>query len=303
MKNIAFIYPGQGAQKAGMGEDFYNNSPIAKEVFDCASDVLNMDMKQLCFTENDKLNETEYTQAALLTTSIAIKEVILNLGIMPNVSAGLSLGEYCAINTAGALNFEDSVKLVRKRGIFMQNAVPDGIGAMSAVLGMNVEQIDNVLKDIDGVWVANYNCPGQIVISGYADKIKSLSSILKENGARRVVELKVSGPFHTPLLKEAGKNLEKELKNVKLQDLKIPYVTNVTAKYIKNIDMTTDLLVQQVSSSVKWEQSVREMISNGIDIFVEIGPGNTLAGFMKKIDKNVKVINIEKYDDLEKLPV
>ena len=198
MSKTAWIFPGQGAQKAGMGKDFYEQSETAKHIFDKASELLDLDMKALCFEENDQLDETEYTQAALVTTCLAMASVLKERGLKPDVTAGLSLGEYCAIATAGGMRVEDAVTTVRKRGILMQNAVPDGKGSMAAVLGLTGEEIAPVLAQIDGVSIANYNCPGQIVITGYREAVESASEQLKAAGAKRVAALNVSGPFHSP---------------------------------------------------------------------------------------------------------
>ena len=301
MSKIAFIYPGQGAQKAGMGKDFYENSESAKAVFDKASELLDLDMKELCFEENDRLDLTEYTQAALVTTCLAMTKVIEEKGIHPDVTAGLSLGEYCAIAVAGGMSEEDAIRTVRKRGILMQNTVPAGEGSMAAVLGMEASDIENVIEPIDQVTIANYNCPGQIVITGAAKAVEEAAEKLKEAGAKKVIPLNVSGPFHSPLLKKAGDELLKELEQVETHPLMIPYVTNVTAEYVKDNKEIKALLGRQVASSVRWEQSIRKMIEEGTDIFVEIGPGKTLAGFMRKIDRNVKMYNIGAWEDVEKV--
>lgn len=301
MSKIAFIYPGQGAQKAGMGKDFYENSKSARAVFDRASEILDLDMKELCFEENDRLDLTEYTQAALVTTCLAMTKVVSEHGIRPDVTAGLSLGEYCAIAIAGGMSEEDAIRTVRKRGILMQNTVPAGEGAMAAVLGMEASAIEEVIEDIEGVTIANYNCPGQIVITGVTAGVEDASEKLKAAGAKRVVMLNVSGPFHSPLLKSAGEELLKELENVEIHKLEIPYVTNVTAEYVQNEEEIKGLLGQQVSSSVRWEQSIRKMIEEGVDTFVEIGPGKTLAGFMRKISRDVAMYNIGTWEDVEKV--
>ena len=301
MSKIAFIYPGQGAQKAGMGKDFYENSESARAVFDRASEILDLDMKELCFEENDRLDLTEYTQAALVTTCLAMTKVVSEHGIRPDVTAGLSLGEYCAIAVAGGMSGEDAIRTVRKRGILMQNTVPAGEGAMAAVLGMEASAIEEVIEDIEGVTIANYNCPGQIVITGVTAGVEDASEKLKAAGAKRVVMLNVSGPFHSPLLKSAGEELLKELENVEIHKLEIPYVTNVTAEYVQNEEEIKGLLGQQVSSSVRWEQSIRKMIEEGVDTFVEIGPGKTLAGFMRKISRDVTVYNVGTWADVEKV--
>ena len=301
MSKIAFIYPGQGAQKAGMGADFYEKSKTAGAVFDQAGETLGLDMKALCFEENDKLDLTEYTQAALVTTCLAMTRVVEERGLKPDITAGLSLGEYSAIAAAGGMEDLDAIRLVRRRGILMQNTVPAGEGGMCAVMGMEAEKIEEVIKDLDGVTIANYNCPGQIVITGKLGAVEEASAKLKEAGAKRAMMLNVSGPFHSPMLIPAGEELAKELDTVSLHPLKIPYVTNVTAKKVEDIKETKALLTEQVSSSVRWMQSMEYMIRDGVDTFVEIGPGKTLAGFMKKINRDVKVCNIASWEDMEKV--
>ena len=301
MSKIAFIFPGQGAQKAGMGQDFYENSKTAAKIVDQASELLNLDMKALCFEENDRLDQTEYTQAALVTVCLAMEQVLEERRLKPDVTAGLSLGEYCAIAAAGGMKIEDAVTTVRKRGILMQNAVPGGKGSMAAVLGMTGDAIEAVLENIDGASIANYNCPGQIVITGLKESVERAAEALKQAGARRVLPLNVSGPFHSPYLTEAGNELGKVLEQVELHELKIPYVTNVTAETVMDIHKTKELLSRQVASSVRWEQSMRNMIADGVDTFVEVGPGKTLAGFLKKIDRNARVLNVAVWEDVEKV--
>ncbi|MFQ9933015.1 MAG: ACP S-malonyltransferase [Lachnospiraceae bacterium] len=299
--STAFIFPGQGAQTVGMGKDFYENSSLSKEIYDRATELLGIDMKALCFEENDNINITEYTQAALVTTSVAMLKVILDRGIKPDVCAGLSLGEYCALVASNAMSFDDAVKTVRQRGILMQEAVPLGVGAMCAVIGLDGQVIADVCDGIDGVSVANYNCPGQIVISGRKEAVEQAAGELKEAGARRCVMLNVSGPFHSAMLEEAGEKLYEVLKNVELKEFNIPYVTNVTAEYVTDTKEIKELLKKQVSSSVKWQQSVENMIANGVDTFIEIGPNKTLSSFVKKINKEVKIYNIEKWEDVDRL--
>ena len=283
MSKIAFIFPGQGAQKAGMGKDFYENSKTAAEVIDRASELLGLDMKALCFEENDLLDQTEYTQAALVTVCMAMEKVLRERGLAPDVTAGLSLGEYCAIASAGGMSTENAITTVRKRGILMQNAVPGGQGAMAAVLGLDAGKIEEVLADRSGVMIANYNCPGQIVITGEEGAVAVAAEKLKEAGARRCIPLNVSGPFHSAMLKEAGEKLGKVLEQVELRAFSTPYVTNVTAEYVTEPSEIKELLGRQVYSSVKWQQSVERMIADGVDTFIEIGPGRTLTGFLKKI--------------------
>ncbi|MCI8766649.1 MAG: ACP S-malonyltransferase [Ruminococcus sp.] len=297
----AWIFPGQGAQKCGMGKDFYEKSTAARQIYDEASRLLGLDMASLCFEENERLDQTEYTQAALVTTCLAMAEALRDVLPAPDVTAGLSLGEYCAIAAAGGMRIEDAVTTVRKRGIFMQNAVPDGQGAMSAVLGLTGEQIEAAIAGLEGVYIANYNCPGQIVITGFAQGVEKASEVLLEAGAKRVLPLKVSGPFHSPMMKEAGEKLEQVLQEIELSPLRIPYVTNVTAEYVKEIGDTRKLLKEQVASSVRWQQSMERMIADGVTTFIEIGPGRTLAGFLKKISRDAKVINIAAWEDQEKL--
>ena len=301
MSKIAFIYPGQGAQKAGMGKDFYENSPLARDIYDRASECLELDMRALCFEENDLLDQTEYTQAAMVTTCLAMTAVLNEQGAEADVTAGLSLGEYCAIAEAGAMDLLDAIRLVRVRGQLMQHTVPTGEGAMAAVLGMDADQIDAVIEPIANVTVANYNCPGQIVITGGTAGIEQASKTLKEAGAKRVVSLNVSGPFHSPMLRSAGEKLSKELSAVQLGELKIPYVTNVTAEYVTDSSEIRELLTRQVYSPVRWEQSIRKMIAQDVDTFVEIGPGRTLTGFLRKIDRNVTVYQVNTWEDSKQI--
>ena len=301
MSKIAFIFPGQGAQKAGMGKDFYENSKMAAEVIDRASELLGLDMKALCFEENDLLDQTEYTQAALVTVCMAMEKVLRERGLAPDVTAGLSLGEYCAIASAGGMSTENAITTVRKRVILMHNAVPGGQGAMAAVLGLDAGKIEEVLADRSGVMIANYNCPGQIVITGWKEDVEQAADALKEAGAKRVLPLNVSGPFHSSLLKQAGEELGKELEQVDFSDLRIPYVTNVTAEYVTDITKTKELLARQVASSVRWQQSMELLIADGVDTFVEIGPGRTLAGFLRKINREVKVYNVGTWEDVDKV--
>lgn len=302
MSKIAFIFPGQGAQACGMGQDFYEQTETGKKIFDRASELLGFSMPELCFEKNDRLDITEYTQPAMVTASIAMMEVLKErTGLKPDVAAGLSLGEYPAMAAAGVMSIEDAIKTVRQRGILMQEAVPAGAGAMAAVLAMDAEKIEEVLEPIKGVQIANYNCPGQIVISGLKQAVEEAAVKLKEAGAKRVLPLNVSGPFHSYLLEEAGEKLKKVLEDIEVHTPELPYAANVTAEYVTDAEEVKPLLTRQVSSSVRWEQSVRRMLADGVDTFVEIGPGKTLAGFLKKIDKNAKVLNIEKLEDIEKL--
>lgn len=302
MGKVVFMFPGQGAQYVGMGKDFYDSFSCSKEVFEKANEVLDIDVKALCFEENEDINITEFTQAAMVTASVAILKKLEEMGVKPDITAGLSLGEYCALAASGVMSFEDAVKVVRQRGILMQDTVPAGEGAMSAVLGMKKEDIEAVLPEIDGVvTIANYNCPGQIVISGEAAAVAKAGEALKDAGAKRVLPLKVSGPFHSPMLKPAGEKLLKVLEDIEINDPKVPYISNTTAEVVTSKDDVKELLGRQVYSSVRWEQSIEKMIADGADTFIEIGPGRTLCGFMRKINRNVKAINIAKVEDLDKV--
>jgi [acyl-carrier-protein] S-malonyltransferase len=304
MSKIAFIFPGQGAQYCGMGQDFYEKTAIGKEVYDKASELLGFSMPELCFEKNDRLDITEYTQAAMVTTSIAMMRVLeAQKGIKPSVAAGLSLGEYCALAAAGVISDEDAIVTVRQRGILMQEAVPKGLGAMAAILSMEASEIEEVLSGIEGVQIANYNCPGQIVISGVKEKVEEANEKLLSAGAKRAILLNVSGPFHSQMLTGAGEKLGTVLDEVDIKNPVIPYVSNVTAQYVTNKSAVKELLKKQVSSSVRWQQSVETMLTDGVDTFIEIGPGKTLAGFMKKIKRDANVFNIEKLEDLDKLSV
>ncbi|WP_455714914.1 ACP S-malonyltransferase [Anaerosporobacter sp.] len=306
MYKTAFLFPGQGAQYVGMAKDFYEQVKESKEVFERANKVLDFDVIKMCFEENEELNQTEYTQAAMVTACVSILEAVKKKGIKADITAGLSLGEYAALVANDVLSFEDAVTLVRKRGIYMSNEVPNGEGSMAAILGLDVETIERICKEVEEetnmcVQPANYNCPGQIVISGKKEAVLAACDKLKEAGAKRALELKVSGPFHSALLQGAGDKLGNELKVVTVNPMTIPYVCNAKAEIVTDVAQTKELLEKQVYSPVRWQQTMELMIANGVTTFIEIGPGKTLSGFLKKIDKTVTVINIEKIEDLEKL--
>lgn len=303
MGKTAFMFPGQGAQYVGMGKDFYEQIPVCREIFELAGKASGLDVAALCFEENELINITEYTQIAMLAAEVAMLKAIEEKGIKPDVTAGLSLGEYGALAASGVMSPEDVFRIVRKRGIYMQEAVPQG-GAMVAVLGLDTAVIEKICEETPGmVTIANYNCPGQIVITGEEGAAQAAVEKLTAAGAKRCVPLKVSGPFHSPLLTGAGEKLAKELEDVEIHEIQIPYLANVTADYVTDQTQVKSLLEKQVSSSVKWQQTVERMIADGVDTFVEIGPGKTLSGFMRKINKEMKVYNVEKVEDLEKLNV
>ena len=301
MSKTAFLFPGQGVQKCGMGKDFYENSSQAAKLFEKASEALGLDMKALCFEENARLDQTEYTQAAQVTTYLAMCRELESRGVKPDITAGLSLGEYAAIAVAGAMSNLDAIRLVRKRGMLMQNTVPAGEGAMCAILALDEKKTEEVLNEIPDVTIANYNCPGQIVITGKTGAVEMAAARLKEAGARRTLMLNVSGPFHSPMLEPAGAALRQELEQVTFQKLQIPYVTNVNACEITDASEIPELLVRQMYSPVRWMQSMEYMLKNGVDTFVEIGPGKTLEGFLKKINRNVQVHHVSCWEDLEQI--
>lgn len=299
MGKLVFMFPGQGSQYVGMGKEFYDTIPACKKVYDLASEASGLDIPELCFEENDRINITEYTQIAMLATEAAIFTALKEEGITPAVTAGLSLGEYGALIASGVMDMKDAFSVVRKRGIYMQEAVPTG-GAMSAVLGLDGEVIEGVCEKTAGiVSIANYNCPGQIVITGEKAAVDAAGETLKAAGAKRIVPLKVSGPFHSQMLSGAGDKLGEALKDVKIADEFIPYLANVTADYVTSAADVKPLLTKQVASSVRWQQTVERLIADGADEFLEIGPGKTLTGFVRKINRDVKVNNIDKLEDFK----
>ncbi|MBP1041931.1 ACP S-malonyltransferase [Vagococcus sp. BWB3-3] len=301
---VAFVYSGQGAQYVGMGQELYDNYPTYRQVFDEASEVLGFDMAALCFNEDTALNETEYTQPAILTMSVALSAVLKELGYKPDMVAGLSLGEYSALVESGALSFKEAVALVKKRGKFMTEAVPQGVGAMSAVMGLSRQEVETACEKASSkglVIAANYNMPTQIAIAGEVEAVAYAEELLTEMGARRVIRLNVSGPFHTKLLEPAAEKLAEELKNVRINQMEIPVVTNVTGQVISSEEAIIPTLVKQVMSPVYWQDCVETLIAEGVDTFIEVGPGKALTGFIKKIDKTVTVQNVENLKTLEKV--
>lgn len=303
MAKTAFIFPGQGAQYVGMAKDFYDTYPECKEIIDKADELMDFDLKKILFEENDLINKTEYTQAAMLAAEICILKAVELKGLKADITAGLSLGEYAALVASKAISFEDAMRLVRKRGMYMENEVPAGKGTMAAVISLDADAINSVCGKITEetgkvVSPANYNCPGQIVISGYTESVEASVEPLKEAGAKMVSILNVSGPFHSPMLKGAGDKLATELENVEFVNPVIPYINNADVSVITEAIGIKDSLARQVYSPVKWQQTMEKMLADGVDMFYEIGPGKTLSGFMKRIDRSKKVITINTVDDL-----
>lgn len=307
MGKTALVFPGQGAQYVGMGKDIYEKYEKARGIFDKAQEILGVDIKSIMFDGPDEtLALTENTQPAILIHSIAVFEVLKESGLIdPKACAGLSLGEYSALVACGMLDFEDAVGFVRKRGKIMQEAVPKGTGSMAAILGLDRQPLDEVIKECEGLGViqaANYNCPGQIVISGEVKPLEKAVELCKEKGAKRAVMLNVSGPFHSALLEGAGEKLKNELDSIEVNEGEYPIVSNVTGDYSEKNDIK-DLLVRQLSSSVLWQDSIEKLIEDGFDTFVEIGPGKTLSAFIKKIARKkkvkVEISNIENVEGIE----
>ncbi|HJV44127.1 MAG TPA: ACP S-malonyltransferase [Bacillota bacterium] len=298
MGKIAFVFPGQGSQYVGMGKEAKEHNQRAAAVLEKANDALGVSLTDLCFEgPEDVLRLTANAQPAILTTSIAMLEWLRDeVELNPSYVAGHSLGEYSALVAAGAMSFEDAVVGVRARGTYMEEAVPAGVGTMAAVLGMDREPLGEICNEVtesgDPVQLANLNCPGQIVISGSAAGVQRAGEVAKSGGAKRVIPLNVSGPFHSSLLKPAADKLADKLATFDIKDAQVPVITNVSAKPTTDAKEIYQSLVEQVVSSVLWEDSVRFMLDQGVDTFIEIGPGNVLSGLIKKIDRNVKVYSI-----------
>jgi len=304
MEKIGFIFPGQGSQYIGMGHDLYEKYQAARDIFDAANDALGFDLKKICFQgPKEELTRTDISQPAIVTTSIAALKALQEgviFNIQPVVAAGLSLGEYSALIAAGVINFEDAVKLVYKRGEFMQEAADENKGAMASVLGLSEEAVEKVSEKA-GVSIANLNSPGQIVISGLTDNINKAAELARAEGATRVVILDVSGPFHSKYMLNAGARLQKELETAMFFNPKFRIIANVTADYQDNAEQIKKNLIAQVSGSVLWEPSVRLMAAEGITTLLEIGPGSVLKGLIRRIDSNIKVYNIGKVKEIEEM--
>ena len=300
---LAVLYAGQGAQHPGMGKEFYEASPAFRAAFDSA--VLDFDLHRVCFEDPDGvLGQTQYTQPCMVAFACGVTAVLAEKGVQPAYTAGLSLGEYSALEAAGVFTAKQAIELAAYRGKAMADAANGIACGMTAVLNLDRETLAQCCEQASAlgcVQICNYNCPGQIVISGLKEAVETAAVKLKEAGARRVIPLNVSGPFHSYLLEEAGEKLGRFLENIPVSEPKIPYVANVTAAYVTKAEDVKSLLTRQVSSSVRWQQSVETMLADGVDRFIEIGPGKTLAGFIRKINREATVINIEKFEDLEKL--
>lgn len=304
MGKTAFLFAGQGAQAVGMGKELCENFECAAKVFDEATEALGFDIKDMIFNgDSETLMITENTQPTIVTMSIAALRVLEEKGVKADVAAGLSLGEYSAHIASGSLKFADAVRLVKKRGKYMQEEVPVGKGAMAAIIALSADDVVACCEEASKIGVcspANFNCPGQIVVSGEVAAVEKCCEIAKEKGAKRAMMLPVSAPFHCAMLIGAGEKLAKELENVEVSDMNIPVITNVTADYVSSKEDIKPLLIKQVSSSVRWEESIRRMIADGVDTFIEIGPGKALSGFVKKVSRDVKVFNVEDIASLEK---
>lgn len=303
MRKIAFVFPGQGSQYVGMGKDLFDNIPDARKIFETADSKLGVKLSEICFNgPEETLKLTINTQPAILTTSIAVLKQLEKEGLKPDYVAGHSLGEYTALVAAGALSFEDAVWLVRQRGAYMQEAVPPGEGTMAAVIGLDEERVKALCSEASSEGVvepANYNSPGQIVIAGAAAGITKAISLAKDFGAKRAIQLPVSGPFHSSLLQPASEKLQKALQQITIKDAEIPVLANYTARIEMNSADIEKNLINQVSGAVLWQQSIEEMIELGVETFVEIGPGKVLSGLIKKIDKSVEIFNIENIDGIK----
>jgi [acyl-carrier-protein] S-malonyltransferase len=303
MGKVAFVFPGQASQYPGMGKELADRYPVARAVFEEADRTLGFSISKICFAATeDELKLTANTQPAILAVSVAAARVLAENGITPDFVAGHSLGEYSALVAAGSLNFSDAIQLVRKRGTYMQEAVPTGEGAMAAIMGLSPAVVQDACKraaEGEVCTPANVNSPDQTVISGHASAVKRAVEIASQQGAKRAVILPVSAPFHSPLMMPAQVKLENDLRTTKFSDLKVPVVTNVDADTIETGDQARDALIRQVTMPVRWEESMRMLLDEGVTTFIEVGPGRVLTGLMRQIERSVTTLNVEDQKSLQ----
>ncbi len=302
---IAFVFPGQGSQYVGMGKDIYEKEEIAAEVFEKANEVLNFSLSNLCFRgPEEELTLTANVQPAILTVSYALLKLIERKGIEASLVAGHSLGEYTALVCSSSISFEEALKVVRKRGQYMQEAVPLGQGAMAAIIGLSADKVEEICKKLGDnkiVEPANYNSLDQVVISGEKSAVEEASELARKEGAKRIIPLKVSAPFHCSLMKSAEIKLKNDLERIVFNDLKIPLVNNVDAEIIFKGIEAKNYLIKQITSPVRWYHIILTMLKEGIDTFIEIGPGKVLSGLIKRVENNCKVFNIQDLKSLEEV--
>jgi [acyl-carrier-protein] S-malonyltransferase len=301
MSKIAFMFPGQGALEAGMGKDIAEAVPEAMEVYRVGSEASGLDLVKLCFdTPLEQMVDTEVQQPALVATSLAINEAIRARGIRPDFVVGHSVGEFAALGAAEAMSVHEAISLVRERGLAMSAAARERPGSMAAILGLADEVVESLCRKIVGVWPANYNCPGQIVVSGESPAVDECCDEAEREGARRAVKLKVSGAFHSPLVARAADRLKPAIERINFGEPRAAFMSTVTAK-IEDAQRLRTLLVDQLTAPVKFTQAARELIGQGVTVFVEVGPGNVLSGLLKRIDRSVKAVSVNSLESLEEL--